>query len=275
MAFIEELVEYFAELITDEQRNAVARLYGIPGLLTPEALEELRNPRVGIPEDDYDPNQEWDEPDEEDRYGIPAPDRRSGHAGGKRRPLRRPSITAVKLAAEFRKAAKEHWKAHPASRDFFLALAATHDPGYLAGLTRAGEWRRFAAAMAVLKDLDEDALAEDIKVLFGKERAAGAGGRIVFDWFCAGDDGSFTQLAEKFCRRRVDGDAGRAVLAALRGIAYPEKPPLTRNTHVFRSFLDNPDIVAIFDYYRVLRKLECIRLRTLEALVRRLNRVQP
>ena len=121
--------------------------------------------------------------------------------------------------------------------------------------------------MDCLKDLDEEALADAIRILLGTEKS---GSRLhLKEWFDSWRDGSFTQLADRFCRSHVAGVAGRATLAALRDISYPEKTQNRNNTKYFRSFLDDPDIAVIFDYYRVLRKLEYILRRTLDEAARR------
>lgn len=255
MKLISELVDYFSELLTEEQKNAARQLGVIPS---------------GGPDDDYFEDRYYEEydpyydRDPYDEYELPAPDRRMGHAAGKRRPPRRRAMTAARLAADFRKGAKA-W----IDFDIFIALAEKHDRNYLSELKRAGEWRRFMAAVACLKDLDADALGELLRQLLAEQKATG--GTRFYDFFVACGSGSLTYFAKNFCRRRVDGAAGRATLAALRDIAYPETVSTHRNTNLVRPFMENPDIAGIFDYYHVLRKLEYIYSQTGEEAVRRLK----
>ena len=262
MKFIEELVEYFSELLTEEQKNQLELLCGDPASRDPDS--DGRDV-----EDNFDGDDEYD-PYEE--YEFPAPDRRQGHASGKRRPLRQAAITAAGLVAAVRTEARKHWKAVPVARDLVLALAETHDRNYLANRSRAGVWRRFTAAVESLKELDADPLSEVMERLLAAQTASGDGRGLFRDWFEARRNGVFSLLADRFCRRRVDGVAGRATLAALRRIAYPEKVDPAQNTNVYRPFLDDPELVAIFDYYRVLRKLEFIQSKTIEEAARRLKK---
>lgn len=264
MQFIEELVEYFSELITEEQKSAVGRLFGIG------AQSEVHG--RSRDSDEADDSDDFDEYDKYDEYEFPATDRKHGHASGKRRPLRHPAITAVGLVEAFRKLASAHWKSTPFAHRLFVELAEIRDKNYLAGRGRASEWRRFTAAVSCLRDLDVDTLVELIRQRFAREQRSGDGNDLFYIWFILWRNGDFTRLADTFCRIHVEGVAGRAVLAALRGIAYPENAEALRNTNVFRPFLDNPELVGIFDYYRVLRKLEYIQRQTVEEATRRLKK---
>jgi len=259
MQFISELLDYFRELLTSEQISAVVELYTQRGSLDDEDDRWQ--------EDDFDDRD--DEPDEYEAYEFPAPDRRQGHAAGKRRPLRHPALTAAGLVAAFRRAAKKCWNEDPTSRDIFFMLAKAHDRQYSAGVRRASEWRRFVSAVECLKDLDVDGLTDAIRAALAEREQRGAERKLFYDWIVSWRTGGFLRLAESFCRRRVDGEAGRAVLAALREIAWPEKDSALRNTNRFRSFLDHPEVVVIFDYYRVLRRLEYILAQTAEEAARR------
>ena len=180
MKLISELVDYFAELLTAEQKNAAMQLGVIPSRERDEDYFEDQY------DEEYDPYYDRDPYDE---YELPAPDRRMGHAAGKRRPPRRRAMTAARLAADFRKGAKE-W----IDFDIFIALAEKHDRNYLSKLKRAGEWRRFMAAVACLKDLDADALGELLRQLLAEQKATG--GTRFYDFFVACGSGSLTYFAK-------------------------------------------------------------------------------
>ena len=108
MQIIDELVEYFAELLTKKQSNAVAQLFGIP-----------KRPDRDSPDGSYMPDgdDEDDEYGRYDEYEFPAKTRH-GHSGGKRRRWRHPVITAEGLAAAFRETARATRKERPFSWNF-------------------------------------------------------------------------------------------------------------------------------------------------------------
>ena len=130
MKLISELVDYFAELLTAEQKNAAMQLGVIPSRERDEDYFEDQY------DEEYDPYYDRD-PYEE--YELPAPDRRQGHASGKRRPPRRPAITAAKLAAAFRDLANA--QSPNFSFRLFIELAETRDRNYLSDRTRRSECR--------------------------------------------------------------------------------------------------------------------------------------
>ena len=266
MHIIEELAAYFSQLLTWEQKEAVAKICGLP----PQDEEEFDEPAY----EDYDDcdcdcdwvYNEWSEFD--DVYDLP-PDRKKGHAAGKRRPLRRPVLTAAALVGIFRETAERQWKETPVSLEILIALARVRDPERLQGVTRAKNWRRFLAAVACLKDLDEDALACDIRLLLEERKRAGTADVLFRDWFLSWRAGRFARLADSFCRRKIEGTASRAVLRALRSITWPESDAPAGEVSSYRAFLENPELVAVFDYYRILRKLEYLLKSSADEAVRR------
>ena len=265
MHIIEELAAYFSELLTFEQEMAVAEICGLP------PQEKLIDPG----EDDYDArglSDEYDESDEYPEYDLP-PDRRKGHAAGKRRPLRRPAVSAAGLVRIFREMARRQWKEVPVSLDILSALAQVHDPNYLQGGSPRNKWRRFLAAVACLKDLDEDALADDIRRLLEQQIRAVPVGILFRDWFISWKRERFERLADDFCRRKIEGSAPRAVLRALQSITRSGSGAPAGDVSSYRPFLENPELVAIFDYYRVLWKVQrLLKASAYEAALRAVRR---
>ena len=264
MHIIEELAAYFSELLTFEQEMVVAEICGLPQ----QDEEDLYESDY---EDYYDPDDEYgkcDEPDEYSEYDLP-PDRKKGHAAGKRRPLRRPAVSAAGLVRIFREAAERQWQETPVSLEIFIALAQVHDPNCLQGLTRAKNWRRFLAAVACLKDLDEEVLARDIRLLLEERKRAGTADVLFRDWLISWREGRFARLADSFCRRKIEGSAPRAVLRALRSIAWPGSGVPAGEVNSYRPFLENPELAAVFDYYRILRKLQYLLTSSADEAVRR------
>ncbi|MBO4304898.1 MAG: hypothetical protein J6A21_09970 [Lentisphaeria bacterium] len=257
MKLVEELIDYFSELLTEEQKAAVGQLFHIP---SPKEEDMF------YPEDSLE---EEEEPDVYDQDVLfPPQGSGKGHARGKKRKWAHPVITAAGLVALFRQDAKAQWKRTPVSLELFPALAGVHDSNYLSG-RKPTHWRRFIAAVDCLKDLDEETLASKISLLLQEERKKPEpGGNLFSLWFYSRQDGGFTALADHFCRRQVDGGAGRAVLRALRCISYPETDQAV-DTHVYREFLENGDLIGIFNYYRILRKLEYLLEAAADEAVRR------
>lgn len=269
MEFIDELVDYFADLLTEEQK---------------QKINELWHPAPAPDDDDEYDSADDDNSDHGDDgsrypyeeydtlYDSPAKKGKAGHAAGKRRPLRHPAVTAEGLVALFQKEAKKIWKSNSFTLELYLALAAVHDPAYLTGKRRgAGQWRRFILAVESLKDLDADSLAGLLARLSRemKDPSNPRSNDLFKGIFYSFAEGSFSDLANRFCRQKISGIAGRAVLADLRDITYPEgkRPPSRTRTYI--SFLDNADLTAVFDYYRIQRKLEYILKQTVaEALQR-------
>ena len=270
MQFIEELVGYFSELITAEQRDEVERLWGLKPPAAAETADDAEEAADAAAEA-ADGGNEYDEYDEYDEYAPPAPHRRRGHAGGRRHSLPHRPVTPAELTAAFRKALREHWKADPVSRDILLGLARVRNGNRPADGKKTSEWRRFAAAVACLAELDEAELAENLMQLREERKTCSNGGLLFDEWARSMWRGDFTGLADEFCRRHVDGDAAGSTLAALRGIAYPENAQNGGNAKYYRSFMTDPEIAVIFDYYRVLRKLEHILRQTLEEAARRVR----
>lgn len=262
MHIIEELAAYFSELLTDEQMEAVAEFCGLSQQEKPVERGNGRDP------DDPWRDDEWGGSDEYPEYDLP-PDRRKGHAAGKRRPLRRPAVSAAGLVRIFRETAERQWQETPVSLEIFIALARVHDPNRMQGLTRAKNWRRFLAAVACLKDLDEDALACAIRLLLEERKRAGTADVLFRDWLVSWREGRFARLADTFCRRKIEGSAPRAVLRALRSITWPGSAAPAGEVNSYRPFLENPELAAVFDYYRIQRKLEYLLKSSADEAVRR------
>ena len=250
MHIIEEMVEYFSELLTKEQASEVERLFHVR---LPQEDDDRESGRSSDFEDDDDRYDEPYDPYDQDVLFPPPRNRGGGHARGKRRRWRHPVVSAGDLVEIFRRAAKSEWERFPVSLELFLALAGI---GTQAG-KKAGRWRNFLAAVEGLEDLDPDALGGRISLLLREERKkSGAEANLFARWLHAQSTGGFTKLADDFCKSRIDGVAGRAVLKALRGITWPETAGADGDVHVYRPFLENRELVGIFGYYRILRKLE-------------------
>lgn len=266
MRIVEELVEYFSELLSEGQKKAVGELLGA----------KLRRGYDVDDREDFDDFDEHDKYDEYEECGFAVPDRRSGHAAGKRRPLRRPETTAAELAAIFRKMVRE-WGGEigmPGLPDLLSALAAKVAPVRPAGKSRMSIWRRFTLMVAALKDLDEDALSEALAALIAERRQQEwyAPKDMFVELFKCGFCGDFGGLAKAFCAQQVHGKAAKAVLAELRNSVYPERPQRTGNTNLSTVFLRNRDIVTIFNFYRLQRKLEYIISQTVNEAIERLKK---
>lgn len=63
-----------------------------------------------------------------------------------------------------------------------------------------------------------------------------------------------------------------AVQRALRNTAWPEKKQTEENTNLFAPFLEVRELVVIFDYYRLLRKLEYVLSQALRQAVEKAER---
>ena len=259
MKFVEELIDYFSELLSEEEKAAVERLFQLPAL----QKKSMYYDEVDFCTEEEDPDDEYDQD-----VLFPPQGRGKGHSRGKKRKWAHPVITAEGLVDLFRKDAKIQWERVPVSLELFPALAGVHDPNFLSG-RKPTDWRRFIAAVECLKDLDEETLANRIsRLLLEQKEKNGPEDNLFALWFHSRRDGGFTALADRFCRRRVDGGAGRAVLRALRVISYPETETAV-DTHVYRSFLENRDLVGIFSYYHILRKLEYLLEEAADEAVRR------
>ncbi|MBE6374491.1 MAG: hypothetical protein E7055_20815 [Lentisphaerae bacterium] len=253
MRIIEEMVEYFSELLTEEQKAAVEKLFSIPSPEDDDYDEYYEDYEDDSGYDDEDFLLDFDPYDQDVLF--PPQGRGKGHSRGKKRKWAHPVITAEGLVALFRQDAEVQWERVPVSLELFPALAGVHDPNFLSG-GKPTNWQRFIAAVNCLKDLDEETLAARISLLLLEQKEKnGPENNLFAFWFHSRRYGGFTALADSFCRRRVEGGAGRAVLRALRVISYPENETAV-DTHVYRSFLENRDLVGIFSYYRILRKLE-------------------
>lgn len=268
MEFIDELVDYFADLLTEGQKLKINELWHP----APDPDDDDEYDSV-----DDDNSDHWDNGnrypyDEYDTlYDSPAKKGKSGHAAGKRRPLRRPAVSAEGLVALFQKEAKKIWKSKSCTLELYLALAATGNPAYLNGKSRVGQWRRFILAVESLKDLDADSLAGLLVRLTGKMKDSSdpRPNDLLKDIFHSFAEGTFSNLANRFCRQKISGVAARAILADLRDITYPEKRQNPARTRTYVSFLDNADLAAVFDYYRIQRKLEYILKQTVDEALQR------
>ena len=197
MKFVEELIDYFSELLTEKQKAAVEQLYQIPSLPDDDEYYEEDS---GYEDEDEDYLSDFDPYDQDVLF--PPQGRGKGHSRGKKRKWAHPVITAKGLVDLFRKDAKIQWERVPVSLELFPALAKVHDPNYLSG-RKATDWRRFIAAVECLKDLDEETLATRISRLLLEQREKnGPEGNLFALWFHSRRDGGFTALADRFCRRR-------------------------------------------------------------------------
>ncbi len=265
MQIIDELVEYFSDLLTQKQKQDIERLWHPVPDADDDDHDDDSNDDHDVDSDAY-PYEEYDT-----LYDSPAKKGKSGHAAGKRRPLRHPAVSAEGLVDLFQKEAKKTWRNKSFMLKLYLDLAAAHDPDYLTGKRRAGNWRRFILAVQSLKDLDADSLAGLLAHLSREMKdSPDPGLNDLFEGiFNSFSEGTFSDLADRFCRQIISGVAAKAVLADLRDIAYPEEKPHPSRTRTYISFLDNADLAAIFDYYRIQRKLEYILKQTIaEALQR-------
>ncbi|MBE6371278.1 MAG: hypothetical protein E7055_04325 [Lentisphaerae bacterium] len=260
MKFIDELVDYFAVLLTEEQKQEIERLW---------------HPDPDADDDDYDdhdnssgyPYEEYDT-----LYDSPAKKGKSSHAAGKRRPLRHPAVTAEGLVTLFQKEAKKVWKNKFFTVGLYLSLAAAHDPAYLTGISHGGNWRHFILAVESLKDLDADSLAGLLARLSRKMKDSPDPDRndLFRGIFTSFAEGTFSDLANRFCNQKISGVAAKAILADLRDITYPEGEQIPARTRTYISFLGNADLAAIFDYYRIQRKLEYILKQTVDEALQRI-----
>ncbi len=279
MKFIDELVEYFSDLLTEEQKQKIESLWHPAPVADDDDYFDYSYADEYVDEEDYDDSDPYPYEEYDSLYDSPAKKGKSGgHAAGKRRPLRHPAVSAEGLVDLFQKEARKVWKNDPFSLELYIDLATAHDPNYLTGIRRTGNWRRFILAVQSLKDLDADCLAGLLALLSRKMKDSPDPGlndlfEGIFNSFA---EGTFSKLADRFCRQSISGVAARAVLADLRDIAYPEEKPISARTRTYISFLDNANLAAVFDYYRIQRKLEYILKQTIaEALQRRFKNYLP
>jgi hypothetical protein len=265
MKFIDELVEYFAVLLTEEQKKEIKRLWHPAQDTDDDDLDDRDDDHDD--HDDEGSSEEYPYEEYDTLYDSPAKKGKSGHAAGKRRPLRHPAVSAEGLVSLFQKEVRKVWKSD-CSLELYLSLAAAHDPAYLNGIRRTGNWRRFICAVECLKDLDADTLAGLLANLFKNHDQDLFSG--IFESFASG---TFSDLANRFCRQKISGVAAKAVLADLRDIAYPEEKPIPARTRSYISFLDNADLAAIFHYYRIQRKLEYILKQTVDEALQRIFKI--
>ena len=271
MKFIDELVDYFADLLTEEQKREIARFWHpVPDYGKDDECDEYDE------YDEYGKNEDMQYPyeDYDTLYDLPARRGSSGHSGGKRRPLRHPAFSAEQLVSIFQAKVRKAWNVDLSLR-LLRALAAVVDSGSPPRQSKIRIRRRFELAVDSLKELDEAALASRLSLLYRRCREEEGPDRGLFrDLFYAcisveagegpdapkklGIDCRLSPLAEDFCREKVYGIAANAVQRTLRNTAWPEKKQTEENTNLFAPFLEVRELVVIFDYYRLLRKLEYV-----------------
>ena len=145
MQIIDELVEYFSDLLTQKQKQEIERLWHP----VPDADDDDHDDDSNDDDDsDAYPYEEYDT-----LYDSPAKKGKSGHAAGKRRPLRHPAVSAEGLVDLFQKEAKKTWQNKSFTLELYLDLAAAHDPDCLTGIRHGRNWRRFILAVQSLTDL--------------------------------------------------------------------------------------------------------------------------
>lgn len=252
MQLIEELVDYFSELLTEDQKERIEQIWHIDLPSTAGDQAKICFPE-GTPAAEKDPDEEY-----EKLYDFPRRTGKQAHAGRKRRPPRRAPVSAESLVAIFQKMAKTCWKQVPVTLDLYLALAKA-DPRYAEKKSRASRWQRFLLAVECLESLDETVLSNRLAALLQKEKKQPEGSRKLFlELFGSMADRSFFRLTGDFSSQHITRGTAKAFLAALRNTVYPENPDKPVDTALFQSFLEIPDLAAVFSYYKIQRKLEYI-----------------